>query len=215
MFIFLDESGCLGFDFDKVGTSSHFTITLLFVENVHFKDVNNAVRRTLRNKINARRSINIAELKATQTNLQVKKYFYNKMPETGWKLYSITVNKHRVFKNLTDKNGKGKLYNFLVKELLNKIQPNDFGDNQINFIIDKSKNKSERKDFDNYIRAHLETKLPIDRNIFITHENSAQNAGLQAADMFCYGFQRSRSVGDEYWRNVFVKHISVDFDYLK
>jgi len=31
-YIFIDESGCLGFDFTKQATSQHFVITFLFVE---------------------------------------------------------------------------------------------------------------------------------------------------------------------------------------
>jgi hydroxymethylpyrimidine/phosphomethylpyrimidine kinase len=69
MFIFVDESGDLGFDFTKKGTSSHFAITLLVCKNQDVvKSFNQAVKRTLKNKLKAKRK-NIFELKGWDTTI--------------------------------------------------------------------------------------------------------------------------------------------------
>jgi hypothetical protein len=76
MFIFLDESGDLGFDPNK-NNSRHFTITLLVCEDKQVQDqIKKAVKRTLKNKINhkAKKRI-VEEIKGTGTSLEVKKYF--------------------------------------------------------------------------------------------------------------------------------------------
>ena len=100
MLIFLDESGDLGFDPNKKG-SLYFTITLLVCEDKNVQNkIQKAVKRTLKNKINHRgRNRPVNELKGTGTSLNVKKYFYQKMPTIGWSIYSITAVKS-VFVNL-------------------------------------------------------------------------------------------------------------------
>ena len=85
MFIFLDESGDLGFNPNK-NNSQHFTITLLVCEDKQVQDqIKKAVRRTLKNKINhkAKKKRIVEELKGTGTSIDVKKYFYERMPEKG------------------------------------------------------------------------------------------------------------------------------------
>jgi hypothetical protein len=85
MFIFLDESGDLGFDQNK-NNYRHFTITLLVCEDKLVQDqIKKAVQRTLKNKINhkAKKKRIVEELKGTGTSLEVKKYFCDKMPEQG------------------------------------------------------------------------------------------------------------------------------------
>lgn len=80
MFIFLDESGDLGFDFNKAGTSQTFTIALLVCERQTVRQIKNAVKRTLKNKVNTKRKKKVHELKGTSTSLAVKTYFLDKMP---------------------------------------------------------------------------------------------------------------------------------------
>jgi hypothetical protein len=57
MFIYLDESGDLGFDFTKSKTTRHFVITLLVCDgrSVHVQ-FEKAVRRTLKNKLNRKKN---------------------------------------------------------------------------------------------------------------------------------------------------------------
>ncbi|GJQ57390.1 MAG: DUF3800 domain-containing protein [Candidatus Scalindua sp. AMX11] len=53
MFIFLDESGDLGFDFNKRKTTKKFVITLLVCNSDETRrEFTKAVRRTLKNKLN-------------------------------------------------------------------------------------------------------------------------------------------------------------------
>jgi hypothetical protein len=53
MLIFIDETGDLGFDFSKPGTSSHFVITaLVLAQDKLRKALEGAVARTIKNKMN-------------------------------------------------------------------------------------------------------------------------------------------------------------------
>jgi hypothetical protein len=211
MYIFLDESGDLGFDLSKTGTSKFFTITVLVIENQAIvRTIEKAVKRTLDKKINHKRKGKnlIPELKATETSQSDKKYFLDKMPEHGWHLYGITLNKINVYDYL--QRHKSKLYNFIVKELIETLPKYDTL-NHIHFTLDNCKNKAERKDFNSYIKTYLETHFSLNTKIHITHENSQNNLCLQAVDLLCWGIQRKFELKDKeffkLYENKIVKHI--------
>lgn len=215
MFIYLDESGDLGFDFTKEGTSKKFTIALLVCEQSTIPKIKKAVKRTLKNKINSKRKKSlVSELKGTATSLSVKTYFLNKMPDTGWELYAITLNKERTMPHLQTKDGKKKLYNFITNELLKSLKPKTMNTPSVNLIVDRCKDGKDRKDFNAYIKANLETTFPIETSIYISHEASHNNPGLQAVDMFCYGIQQKENFGKGDWHNQFKTHIKRHIDYL-
>lgn len=214
MYIYLDESGDLGFNFTKQGTSKYFTIAVLVVENqTTIKMIAKAIKRTLSKKINHKRKGKnlISELKATDTSLSDKKYFLGKMPENGWHLYGITLNKIKVYDSL--QNNKSKLYNFIVKELIEKLPKYDTL-NHVHFTLDNCKNKSERKDFNNYIKTYLETHFPLETRIDITHESSDNNVCLQAVDLLCWGMQRKYEMKDTEWIKLYDDKITKHIQYL-
>lgn len=103
MYIFLDESGDLGFDFAKAKTSRYFVISLLVCQDKEAQDgFRRAVERTLKNKLNHKKnsSRRIAELKGTGTTFAIKQYFFRQLPANGWRIYSVTLNKLRVDEHL-------------------------------------------------------------------------------------------------------------------
>ncbi len=79
-FLYLDESGDLGFDFVNKKPSNHFTITILAVSTwSRNRAIIKAGDKTLKRKLNRRffRTRVVQELKASETTLDVKKYLYN------------------------------------------------------------------------------------------------------------------------------------------
>ncbi len=68
------------------------------------------------------------------------------------------MNKKRVYENLQSPKGKKKLYNFLARFLLQKVDLSNPG-NVVTLVIDKSKNKDEIADFNNYLANQLEALL--------------------------------------------------------
>lgn len=217
MFIFLDESGCLGFDFTKRKTSKKFVITILVLKNYDsFQGVRSAVRRTLKNKVhkNKTEKKKTDELKGTKTTLSVKEYFYQKMPREGWVVYTVVLNKPRVHAQLRTKSGKKKLYNFLARFLLEKVDLSEAGD-RVNLVMDRCKNKEEIRDFNSYVANQLEGLLPLHIPLHITHESSQANPGLQAVDLFCWGIAKKYEQGDYKWYNNFRNNIKFETEYLQ
>jgi hypothetical protein len=215
MLLYLDETGCLGFDFSKSGTSRYLTIAVLACDGrSEFTSFKKAVNRTLKNKINRRRKKRpVSELKASSTSIEVKRYFMKNAPNAGWKVYGITINKQNAMPHLTTKEGKVKLYNHLASALLKKIPFKDDGQ-PVTLVLDKSKSKSEIADFNQYFERQTQGRLPINTPLYIHHEDSQSNPCLQAVDLFCWGIVRNRSRNDSLWITEYREYVKEDILYF-
>lgn len=213
MIIYLDESGNLGFDFSKTGTSRKFVITLLVCdsrESSHNFKI--AVRRTLKNKVRLRKKPGVHEIKGTETTLNVKNYFYRQLSPDGWRLYTVVVDKKLVYEKMPKPLDKKKLYNFLSRFILEKI-PFDGVSEAVTLVVDRSKGKEGIREFNDYVTNHLEGLLPLNVPLYITHERSHENAGLQAVDLFCWGIFRQCEMAESEWYKVFQKTIAFYSEY--
>lgn len=216
MIIYLDESGDLGFDFNKPKTSRKFVITLLVCQNRDAIDCfRKAVSRTLKNKLNHKKGDRkVQELKGTGTTIEVKQYFYRHLLRDGWQLYSVVLNKTRVNDDLRKPHTKKKLYNFLARFILEKIDLNNAAP-AVTLVTDRCKNREEIQDFNSYVANQLEAMLPLNVPLNIYHERSHDNQGLQAVDLFCWGIFRKYEMGDAEWYDVYRDAIVFETEYLK
>lgn len=216
MFIFLDESGDLGFDFKNKQPSRKFVITLLVCQNkVAVDGFKTAVRRTLKNKLNHRKSNkrHIYELHAVSLSLPIKEYFYRQIQSQDWRIYTVPLNKSRVYDYLTNKSGRKKLYNYLANFLLKQIDLSA-ANPAVTLVVDKCKNKAEIEDFNQYLANQLEARLPLNIPLNISHEDSKANSGLQAVDLFCWGIFRKYEREDTSWYRHFAHKIAFETEYL-
>jgi len=106
-YIFLDESGDLGFNFQK-HTSRHFTITLLVVHGKeNARKLRKGAETTLKRKLNPKNTKRtVQELKATQTTLDIKQYFYGEVREIPFAIFSRTLDKTSVQNTSSSKKSK-------------------------------------------------------------------------------------------------------------
>jgi len=217
MFIYLDESGDLGFDFGKAKTTRKFIVTaLVCFSQTAEKDFKKAVRRTLRNKVNRRKNKSrwAGELKGTNTSLEVKRYFLDQIRYQDWAVYALVLNKARVNEPLRTKVGKKKLYNFLARLLIGRLPLRQTTTN-VRLIVDRSKNRDEISDFNQYVENHLQATLPLNTGLTIEHLTSHERAGLQAVDLFCWGIARKYERGDLVWYNLFKHMVRYEDEYLR
>ncbi len=143
MFVFLDESGDLGFDFSNKRPSEKFVITLLVCDSKEVADgFRSAVKRTLKNKLNHKKSCTryVEELHAKDLTLSIKQYFYRQLRNDDWRLYSVVLNKRRVYDHLTTVAGRKKLYNFLSNFLLSRVDLSK-ATPSVTLVVDKCKIK--------------------------------------------------------------------------
>jgi hypothetical protein len=217
MFIYLDESGDLGFNFSKRKTTRKFVITLLVCNSeAARKEFTKAVRRTLKNKLNRKKknSRQKEELKGIDTTLQIKRYFFKNIKNNNWSIYTLALNKARVEPQLQTKIGKKKLYNFLSRFLIEKLDLSQARRN-VDLIVDRCKNKEEVRDFNQYLINQLEALLPLHTDLNISHLTSQESAGLQAVDLFSWGIFRKYENNDSGWYNVYCHKVKFETEYLR
>jgi len=219
MYIYLDESGDLGFNFRNKKTTKRFVITLLICfSNKTRRSFRKAVRRTIRNKVHRKmtKKLKTHELKGTRTSFEVKKYFLQNLRDENWEVYSLILNKIRVNKSLRTKQGQKKLYNYLARVLLEQVSIRlKAAPKTVELIVDKSKNTAEIKDFNNYLECQLDALLPLDTKLNIYHLKSTETPELQAVDLFCWGIFRKYEREDFKWYDCFKDKVKFETEYLK
>jgi len=155
----------------------------------------------------------VQELKGVKTSLAIKLYFYKHLVKKDWQLYTVILNKERVYEDLRKPKAKKKLYNFLARFILEKIDLQNAA-SAVTLILDCSKNKEEIRDFNSYVENQMEALLPLNVPLNIYHERSHNNAGLQAVDLFCWGIFRKYEKGDDNWYNIYRRAIVFESEYL-
>ena len=153
------------------------------------------------------------ELHASSDSITTKQYFYKNIKNQDWKIYTVALNKSRVYDYLTNKAGRKKLYNFLANFLLKQIDLID-ANPAVTMVVDRCKNKAEIEDFNHYLANQLEAKLFLNVPLIISHEDSKSNTGLQAVDLFCWGIYRKHEHGDFEWYRHFADKIAFETEYL-
>jgi len=213
-FFYLDESGDLGFNPAKKGRSRYFTICILAVSTTtRNRTVAAAVKKTLARKLNpkGKRRRLVPELKGNTTTFEVKEYFFRQLSGVRFGLYALTLNKERLYAELQKQ--KERLYNYLARLILDQL-PLENAVEAVNLVLDKRKNKKERREFNSYIARELVNRLPPDVRLRIIHEDSVNNHCLQATDVFCWGIFRKYERQDNRWYEVFQGKVRYDSVYL-
>jgi len=211
-YLFLDESGDLGFDFVQKKPSKYFVIAILLVKSLSDrKSISRAVKRTLRNKLNSRKGKKrfVEELKGCDTDFAVKEYFFKKIRQTDFGLYTIILNKRRVYESLTK--SKERVYNYISRLLIEKL-PIEDANAGLEFIIDKSKSKPEIREFNDYIIQNLKGRIKPEIPVYINHLDSKVTPELQAIDMFAWGILRKYEKQDLCWYRLFKEDKKIQFE---
>lgn len=204
-YLYLDESGDLGFDFVNKKPSKFFTVTILVLSSIQDnRKLIKAVKITLRRKLNPpqKRRRLVQELKGRSTTLDVKKYFYKKIRNIKFDLYTINLSKRRVYERLIK--NKSRIYNFIARQVLDQI-PLEKAATRIKLIIDRSKSKPEIAEFNEYIRRQLEARIDPKTPLDIDHWLSNEAPGLQASDMFCWGIFEKYERNKTEWYDMFAE----------
>jgi hypothetical protein len=208
VFIYLDETGDLGFDFTKPKTTRFFVVTLLLVRdqaaNVALRK---AVERTLKNKLRRKKHDYPFELKGTHTTLAVKRYLYRQLQRADFRLYTLVVDKYLIHAHL--RVAPARLYNYLARLILERC-PFDEARESVTVIVDRSKGTQAQRHFNEYVTNQLLAHVPLQVPLRFDHVTSVESKGIQATDMFSWGIFRKYEVGDMDWYDVFQEKIGVE-----
>jgi hypothetical protein len=208
LYLYLDESGDLGFDFFAKKPSKYFTVTILSVSGIeNNRRLIKAVRKTIKRKLPESRS----ELKGAKDSIRIKEYFYKQVSALPFSVYAVTLNKRRVYESLAQQ--KDRVYNFIARNVLERM-PVENASTRIQVIIDRSKSKKEISEFNEYIIRHLKGRIDPQVPLDIYHWPSHENMGLQAVDTFSWGIFRKYEKKDYEWFNIFKEKVKYDSIYL-
>jgi hypothetical protein len=215
-YLYLDESGNLGYQLQTAGVSRHFVITILEVpDDSAKKAIERAIERTMKNKVRGKSRLQrnlITELKGAKTSFAIKKYFYSQVASVPFKLYTVILDKKRFVNHLQV--SENRVYNF-VAHLAIKEFPLEQATTRVTLVLDRSKSKPEIRVFNQYLLNQLEARLPPQIPLDIFHDDSQHNKPIQAVDLFAWGIYRKYEGGDSQWYEVFRSKVVYEKVYPK
>jgi hypothetical protein len=198
-FIFLDESGDLGFNFNKKRTSQYFIITFLFVPNKKrsIEKVIKKTYKTLPKKV--RKKVNL--LHATKEKPITRRRLLFSLNKENCIVMSIYLNKKNVYTHL--QNEKQVLYNYVTNILLDRIYSKKYipKNSKIELIASRREtNKFLNENFNNYLE--LQAKNNYKANLNIQIKTPAQEKCLQAVDFISWAIFRKHEYKDNDYYNI-------------
>jgi len=198
--IFLDESGDLGFDFKKKGTSKFFVVTLLFLSD-GTSAIEKAVKKT-HAELAKKRKRRVGVLHAVNERPITRQRLLKRIAEKDCAVMTIYLNKKKVFTRLQDE--KQVIYNYVTNILLDRIFTKKIvpPDKPIELIASRREtNKFLNENFKDYLTKQVRNNHR--GNIKISIKTSDREKGLQAVDFLSWSLFRKYEKGDDSYYNLF------------
>ena len=151
-YIFMDESGCLGFDFTKPKTSKNFVVAFLMAKNNNV--IKKAVSKTFKSIPENKRRTHCGTLHCNKAEDKTKIKLLEELKDKDVSVMSIFLNKQNVFPHLRGE--KTVLYNYVTKILLDRIINKKLLplNDAVNFIASRREtNKFLNENFKNYLKT--------------------------------------------------------------
>jgi len=192
-YIFLDESGDLGFDFKKKRTSRFFIVTFLFVSDSK-RTLEKVVKKTHAELSHAiRRKIGV--LHAVNEKSITRQRLLERIAQKNCLIMTIYLDKKKVYSKLRDE--KAVLYNYVTNILLDRIYSKKIipCDRPIELIASRREtNKFLNQNFKEYLDRQVKVKHRGLMTILI--KTPAQEKCLQAVDFVSLAIFRKYEYGD-------------------
>jgi hypothetical protein len=197
-YIFLDESGDLGFDFKKTKTSKYFVVACLFAKNK--KPIEKITKKThseLKKKYKKRFGI----LHAVKEKPITRKRLLERLNNKNCTIMTIYLNKSKVYTRLQDE--KQVLYNYVTNILLDRIYSKRLvtSKNKITIVASRREtNKYLNENFKTYLntQAKFHHKVEIEAVI----KTPSEEKSLQVIDFVSWAIFRKYEYGDESYYNI-------------
>ncbi len=202
-FIFLDESGDLGFDFKKRKTSKYFLITCLFTEKK--EPIEKIVKKThgeLRKKYKKKGGV----LHAVKEQPVTRQRLLKRLSKEGSNITTIYLDKKKVFTHL--KSEKATLYNYVANILLDRIYTRKLISTKNDIFLVAAKretNKFLNENFKSYLNRQIKNRHQLELAVLI--KEPSQEKALQAVDFASWSIFRKYEHGDESYYNIIENNI--------
>lgn len=196
MYIYLDESGDLGF---TSKSSKYFVITLLYTNDPkHIQRMLRKVRRRLLRK----KYKSLPEFKSSRSDDFVKERILNGLSNEEVEISYVVLKKSEVYGYLHQKHNV--LYNYLTGFLVEKLP--QLKDREIMIVADKCLSKINREKFNRYLKSKTFSNFykigKLLPKIQIQHKTSLEEPCLQAVDYVANAVYRKYEFNDETYYNI-------------
>lgn len=197
-YIFLDESGDLGFDFRKKKTSKIFVVTCLFTDNK--RPIEKIVKKT-HSELKKKYKRKLGVLHAVKEKPLTRQRLLKRLNEKDCAIMTIYLNKNRVYTRLQEE--KAVLYNYVANILLDRIYTKKIIpiEKMIELIASRREtNKFLNENFKNYLNSQIKNKHKVGINIRI--KSPSEEKALQAVDFVSWAIFRKYEYGDDSYYNL-------------
>jgi len=197
-YLFLDESGDLGFNFTKKKTSKFFVVTCLFTENKRpFEKIIKKTHSELRKKYKRMSGI----LHCVKEKPITRQRLFKRLMERECFIMTIYLNKKKVYTKL--QNEKSILYNYVTNILLDRIYSRKLiktGEKIYLIASRRETNKFLNENFTNYLNQQVENRHRAKIKILI--KSPYEEKALQTVDFVSWAIFRKYEYQDESYYNL-------------
>ncbi|MDO8516170.1 MAG: DUF3800 domain-containing protein [bacterium] len=189
MYIFLDESGDLGFG---KGSSKWFLFTLVVVDDPRILE--RVIKKT-RQGLKKKYKHTLSELHAYHSDDITRTRILTKLATKDIEIVTTILNKEKVYVDL--RNQKNYLYNFTANIILDRLIKKKFiaGDKHISLVVDRKDTKKRLKEnFISYITKAMQERR--DGGFEMSLAASHDEKGLQAVDFISWAIFRKYERND-------------------
>jgi hypothetical protein len=199
MYIYLDESGDLGFS-EKA--SNYFVITLLFVNEP--SPIKKCIKK-IRYKKLKKQLQKLPEIKAYNSNDRIQIMVLRCLITTEIEVHTIVLNKATISKKLKKEN----LYNYLTGMLIEECAL--LKHPSVTLVVDRRTYKYHViREFDQYIKFKVESQLSLKTKFQIHHKDSETDGGLQAVDFISWSIFRNYEWKDSRFYDLIKEKITIE-----
>lgn len=204
-YIFMDESGDLGFNFKKKKTSKYFVITFIFTKDKSHleKIIKKIFKGFTKKEVKNHAGVLHAYKESLRTRQKLLNIFHEKKAAD---IIAIYLNKKKVYTKLQDE--KHVLYNYVTNILLDRVCTKKLIpiDEKIKVVASRREtNKFLNVNFSSYIKDQAKNNHRLDIEIDIV--SPSQEKSLQVADMLSWSIFRKYEHGDDTYYNLIKQEI--------
>lgn len=179
MYVFIDESGDLGFDFKKKGKPSNFFLVgaLKVSEEKQLNRVIKRHRKRLKKKKEEKK-----EVKFSNTSPENRKRILEDISKIELEAFIIYIDKHNAYPRIKD--DPLRMYSYLLKILSEKCFSKPITEDTT-IVLDRSFSKVQQETLELYLRTQNENLLKSSSKISVHHLQSERTNGLLCIDFIC------------------------------
>ncbi len=203
-YIFMDESGDLGFDFRKKRTSKYFVVTLLFARLK--RPIEKVVKKTFKGLPQKVQKTHSGCLHATKEKPITRTKLLKLLNEQDLAIITIYLNKKKVYTKLRDE--KHVLYNYVTNILLDRLYTKKLIpiNEQIHLVASQREtNKFLNQNFKEYLENQVKNNHKL--NISVSIQPSHSDKCLQAVDFACWAIYRKIEYHDDSYSHIIKRKI--------